>query len=342
MLAKIKPVPELSNVTADVFRNDIYPARQPVLMRGLVSDWESVKAAQESNASLVRYLKRLDNQSSVQIQFGDPGFNGKLFYDQNMTGVNFQRERLPLGTALDRILCGDGGPYYIASTPADQIVPHFPENNRLSFLSPDIQPRLWINNPVTVRTHFDLSQNIACVVSGRRTVTLFPPEQTSNIYMGPLDHTPSGVPVSLVDPEDIDHNRFPRFRTAMEHALVAELEPGDALFIPYFWWHHVRSTEQFNLLVNYWWNEYEAFGSPMDAFLLGLLTVRDLPPSMKEPWKILFDTHVFSNDQTASQHIPSHARGALGPLSWPARTNLWQSLSRNIANLANLMLRDRR
>ena len=29
-------------------------------------------------------------------------------------------------------------------------------------------------------------------------------------------------------------------------AQTAELEPGDAIYIPYFWWHHVRSLTGFN------------------------------------------------------------------------------------------------
>ena len=56
--------------------------------------------------------------------------------------------------------------------------------------------RVWIGNAVTVAPHFDVSENIACVVAGRRRFILFPPEQTANIYPGPMDVTPAHVPIS--------------------------------------------------------------------------------------------------------------------------------------------------
>jgi oxalate decarboxylase/phosphoglucose isomerase-like protein (cupin superfamily) len=48
-------------------------------------------------------------------------------------------------------------------------------------------------------------------------------------------------------------NRFPRFQQALEAASVAGMEPGDAIFVPSMWWHHVESLASFNILVNYWW-----------------------------------------------------------------------------------------
>jgi quercetin dioxygenase-like cupin family protein len=38
-------------------------------------------------------------------------------------------------------------------------------------------------------------------------------------------------------------------------AMEAELSPGDAIFIPMGWFHHVEALERFNVLVNYWWDE---------------------------------------------------------------------------------------
>ena len=38
---------------------------------------------------------------------------------------------------------------------------------------------------------------------------------------------------------------FPLFTDAREQALVAELEPGDALYLPKLWWHQVQSTGAF-------------------------------------------------------------------------------------------------
>lgn len=62
-----------------------------------------------------------------------------------------------------------------------------------------------------------------------------------------------------LDAPELD--RFLRYAEAMAAAQVAELEPGDAIFIPYMWWHGVQALDPFNLLVNYWWNSpHEATG----------------------------------------------------------------------------------
>ena len=54
-----------------------------------------------------------------------------------------------------------------------------------------------------------------------------------------------------------DLERFPLFASALEKAFTAELRPGDAIFIPHDWFHHVEALERFNILVNYWWSREE-------------------------------------------------------------------------------------
>jgi hypothetical protein len=154
------------------------------------------------------------------------------------------------------------------------------------------------------------------VVAGRRRFTLFPPDQLSNLYAGPFDFTLSGPPVSMVDLRNPDLDRYPRFAQALEQAQVAELGPGDALYIPYFWWHHVESLESFNVLVNYWWNPARTLGgSPFDVLLHGILTLRDLPPAQREAWRIVFDHYVFQRSGDPMAHLPPEHRGMLGPMT---------------------------
>ncbi len=65
---------------------------------------------------------------------------------------------------------------------------------------------------------------------------LFPPEQAANLYVGPLDMTMAGQPTSMVDLEQPDLARFPRFASAQASAQMVLLEPGDAIYIPAMWW----------------------------------------------------------------------------------------------------------
>ena len=151
---------------------------------------------------------------------------------------------------------------------------------------------------------------------GRRRFTLFPPEQVANLYIGPLDLTPAGQAISLVDFHAPDLARFPRFADAMAHAQVAELGPGDALFIPSLWWHHVEALEAFNVLLNYWWRQSPAYmDTPMNALMLALMTVRDLPSEQRDAWRALFDHYVFDADERTAAHVPEAARRALAPMT---------------------------
>ena len=173
-------------------------------------------------------------------------------------------------------------------------------------------PRIWIGNAVKVQTHYDLWNNIACVLAGRRRFTLFPPDQLPNLYPGPLDITPAGVPVSMVPLENPDFERFPRFKDALAAAKVAELEPGDALYIPYGWWHHVQSLTSFNVLVNYWWANTSPLTSPLDSLLHCMLALRDLPEAERTVRRNLFDYYVFQTSGVPFAHLPPNLHGLMG------------------------------
>ena len=176
-------------------------------------------------------------------------------------------------------------------------------------------PRIWIGNATQVATHFDLSDNIALVAVGKRRFTLFPPESTADLYVGPLDRTLAGQPVSMVDPLAPDLDTYPRYAAAQEQALFADLEPGDAIYVPTLWWHHVAATAPINVLMNYWHND-AAHGGGFLALVHAMLSIRDLPAPQREAWRHWFDHFVFGEDAPHSAvHLPPHARGVHGPPS---------------------------
>ena len=151
--------------------------------------------------------------------------------------------------------------------------------------------------------------------------------------MGLVLATPAGQPISLVDFSAPDFNRFPRFAQALEAGEVVEMEPGDALFIPSMWFHHVEGLAPVNLLINAWWRQTpEYVDSPLSTLRLALMTLRDLPEKEKRVWQHHLQHFVFSDDPHAWDHIPEAARGLLGPidetLSRQARTQLLNQLKR--------------
>jgi hypothetical protein len=297
--------------------DEVLQSARPVLLRGLVRHWPLVQAAQRSNAEFCDYLRGFGAQTRLSLWRGGPQIGGRFFYNGDLSGFNFRSEVQTFGTLLDELLAGTPDAVYLGSTEVDNAFPGLRLQNdltALAALNPHVS--LWLGNRTQVAAHFDQPDNVACVVAGRRRFTLFPPDQVANLYIGPLDLTPAGQAISLVDAARPDLERFPRYAQALEHAQVFELLPGDALFIPSQWWHGVESLEPINALVNFWWRQSPPFmDSPQNTLMMALLTLRDLPKAQRDAWRALFNHYVFDADDQTAAHIPLAARGALAPIN---------------------------
>ena len=180
--------------------------------------------------------------------------DGRFNYNADFSGFNFERKLATLDQLLDLLLRQRGHEQALFdvrgwdSDPEAPAIPH-PEysGDRCWIWQRDTLISLWLGNRTHTATHWDQSQNLACVVAGRRRFTLFPPEQLKNLYVGPLEFTLAGQPISLVDIDAPDLETYPRFKEAMKTARRAELGPGDALYIPALWWHDVLSLEDFGV-----------------------------------------------------------------------------------------------
>jgi hypothetical protein len=330
-------IPEVHGVDRASFDAEIRPAARPVVLRGLAADWPAVRAARRSDEALVDYLKRFSHVEPVAAIVGAPDIEGRFFYTPDLTALNFTRGRSALDPFLDRLLRdrGTAHPFAMAvqSIPAPDLLPGFAQDNATALVDPSVVPRLWLGNAIRVATHYDLMENIGVVVAGRRRFTLFPPDQVANLYMGPYELTPAGTPISLVDPDAPALDRYPRFVEAMAHAYEATLEPGDALYIPYHWWHAVASLAPMNVLCNYWWDPGpKGMASPYDALLLALYALRTLPANQRDVWRTMFDHLIFQTHGDPVAHLPPEIRGVLGEADQAGfermRTTLLQSLAR--------------
>ena len=332
-LESLRPIREWRNVDAAVFREQIAPLNAPAVLKGFVRDWPAVQAGLQSPAAFWDYTKRFDSGRAVETSIGPPAIKGRFFYRDDMRGFNFEHRKEPVATAMRRLLSGLNNPdlpaIYIQAAALADCLPGFADENILP-VPTSAQPRIWIGNAVIVAAHYDLSENIACVVCGRRRFTLFPPEQIRNLYVGPFDLTPAGTPISMVSLEEPDLQRFPHFAEALSAAETADLDAGDALYIPYFWWHHVKSLEPFNVLVNYWWNDARAVVSPYQSLLLALLALKDLPADQRKAWREVFDHYVFQLHGDPVAHIPPENRGPLGKLTLEQAVRLRTSLGESL------------
>jgi hypothetical protein len=294
-------------------------AQTPFVVRGLASDWPLVRAGRESAGAARSYLVGRARPRSFPVNIGTPGGGDRLFYDATMA-MNFRMAQGPLGEILQGIAANEDKPdapvIYLSSLDLEGYFDGLREENNLPLGDRKPIESIWIGGRTRIAAHNDVPDNLAVCAVGRRRFTLFPPEQLANLYPGPLENTPAGRPVSMVDFRTPDFAAYPGFREALRHAQVAELEPGDAIFVPSLWWHQVEGLAPFNVLVYYWWRDAPAFlGKPEDALFHAILALRDLPSADRSRWRDLFDHYVFEASEGLTAHLPEEARGILAPLT---------------------------
>ena len=305
IFAKLPPVPE--RVVADAAALDaaLRTADRPFVVRGLVANWPLVQAGRRSAAAARRYLLDHRRDMPFTVSVGANGSDGRLFYDEAMA-MNFATFKTRLDEVFAHIdkseQAGDPRPIYLASIDMQGYFDGLHEANHVDLGDRTPLASIWMGTRTRIAAHNDVPDNLACVAVGRRRFTLFPREQFRNLYLGPIDNTPAGRAVSMVDFHAPDFAAHPKFR--------------DALYIPAMWWHHVEGLSDFNVLVNYWWRETPRWlGQPQDAMNHAMLAIRDLPDDEKAHWRAMFDHYVFANGPDVVDHIPEAARGVLAPLT---------------------------
>ena len=327
-----KQVATKTGVTADNISTALLQSSQPLHLPGFATHWPAVYAAKQGDAAISEYLLSQYNGEPLNAYTSDISSGGRVFYNADFSGFNFK----PVHAKLDQLLAVPQGAahWYVGAAFVPRWFPQWLQQQQVPALAQyanDPLVSLWIGNQSRVAAHADLPQNLAVVVAGRRRFTVFPPEQLANLYIGPLDASPAGRAISLVDFTKPDLTRFPKFAEAMAQAQVIELEPGDAIIIPSMWWHHVEGLSPLNVLMNFWWRDSPAYApSPEQALKLAMLSINGLPAEQKAAWRAHFEHYVFG--QGGAEHIPEHLRGLQGPLTEPearqVRAELLNKLNR--------------
>jgi len=84
---------------------------------------------------------------------------------------------------------------------------------------------------------------------------LIPPTQRNLLYIDNLleerqEFKPKNYcPVNFYEP---DYERFPEFAN-VRGKMYVKLNEGDLLYLPAFWWHHVKSARNKNIAINFWY-----------------------------------------------------------------------------------------
>ena len=309
----------------------------PWVARGYLREWPVVEHGKQGDEKALAYLASFYQGRPVSAFLAEPEYKGRFFYNEDVTGFNFVQVDTRLDQVFSKLLSlkdeSNAPSLYVGSTQTSAWLPGFNEAHPLPATLPGVMTSLWIGNQSRVAAHFDFPRNIAGCVIGQRRFTLFPPDQVANLYVGPWDLTPAGQPISMVDFENPDYDRFPRFAEAEANAVVTELAPGDVIYIPNMWWHQVESLSVINGLVNFWWQETPGvYGSPTEALKHAFLSIRSLPLHQRNALKSLFDHYVFAEDTQHLEHLPEASWGRLDSvpdfLARQLRAELTNSLKR--------------
>ncbi len=322
--------------------DELFSGNEPVLLRGLVSDWPIVQAGKESPEKAMEVLLSGYSGKPAKVYVGAPEDGGRYHYNEDCTALNYHVETIKLDEMFSRIKEGfnePNSPYlYSPSLVYTDGFPSLQEENGLNLTHGSIKPdhlvaKIWIGTQSIASAHFDMPSNIACCLVGKRRFTLFPPDQVHNIYPGPLHPTPGGQVITMANLRDPDFEVHPRFKEALENSVIADMEPGDALYYPSMWWHEVEAKDRFNIMVNYWWHSSPFYmGDPLHVIMHGVLALRDRPDSVKQAWRELFDYYLFGPTDRPREHLPEASHGALADLdetmARKLRATLQQTLNR--------------
>ncbi|XP_002737509.2 uncharacterized protein LOC100370566 [Saccoglossus kowalevskii] len=95
--------------------------------------------------------------------------------------------------------------------------------------------------------HQDGYENIITLVAGKKKFFLAHPRDSHKLYANQFTTLPGLSPVL---PDKVDMEKFPLVAD-LEYYEV-EMEAGDQLYVPMFWWHQVRSFNSPNIAVSLW------------------------------------------------------------------------------------------
>jgi ribosomal protein L16 Arg81 hydroxylase len=225
-------VPRVPKLSRQQFLDEYYALNRPVVMTGAMDDWPAFKRWTSPE------LKRRFGKRVVSVQANrssDPK------YEQNSDHL---RRDMTFGDYVDLVeSSGETNDFYITANNSgtnkdalkelwDDIV-LFPEYLRDD--DPDNRGFFWFGPKGTVTPlHHDLTNNFMAQVRGRKLVRLVAPYELPHLYNNRHCYT-------QVDLDRIDYERFPLFRNAS--ITDVEIGPGDLLFLPVGWWHHVLGLE---------------------------------------------------------------------------------------------------
>lgn len=227
----LKPVDTFDQIDPEVFKRDYYKKEKPVIIRQLSHDWPAYTKWNWD------YFKQLVGEKRV------PLYNNVK--SDAYTPINTADDYKTFGEYIDMIRSGPAAWrifLFNIFDHAPQLIKDFtwPEHLMKGYVKK--YPMLFTGGEGAItHMHFDIdiSHIIHSQFAGRKRVLLFPHSEKDKLYRKPFEV------LSLADfsryyeaGSKVDYEKFPALKLAEGYDVI--LEPGDTLFMPSGYWHHME------------------------------------------------------------------------------------------------------
>lgn len=239
---RFRQVDRVDCPSIEMFYTEYLKKDVPVIMTGVIDHWPALTKWVDCN-----YFLRLAGLRTVPIEMGRK-YTDHEWTQKLMTIEDFIKNHV----LKDNLNCLG----YLAQY---QLFDHIPEllkditrPDYLSFAANenDIEINSWYGPRGTVSPlHQDCKHNLFTQVVGEKSIYLFPPSDTDNLYPHNEDLLSN---TAIIDPRHNNYVLFPKYANARGQHCI--LKPGEMLFVPKNWWHFVEAlTICFS--VSFWWSK---------------------------------------------------------------------------------------
>jgi jumonji domain-containing protein 7 len=235
----------IARVSSKAFSSEFFAQGQPAIITDALTDWQiETRWTPEALARTAR------DRRIVSSRAGDGRYRFAPSDEGSRSNV-FETSEIEFGEAARRLLDpGDGDTVYVMQ----QSIPEkLPELLGHVVVPPWIAGQqnainLWFGRRTATQLHFDHSNNFFAQLYGNKEFTLFAPADSEHLY--PYHHDSATSHLSYVDLDEPRLDKYPNFARATADRFT--MQPGELLFLPAFWWHHVRASGV-AVSVNFWW-----------------------------------------------------------------------------------------
>ena len=226
----LRPVPTFDVIKPEVFKKEFYEPGEPVVIKKLAHDWPAYTKWNWD------YFKELVGHKKV------PLYNNVK--SDAYTPINKADDYKTFGEYIDMISKGPAGWrifLFNIFDHAPQLINDFtwPEHLMKGFVKK--YPMLFTGGATSItHMHFDidLSHILHTQFAGRKRVLMFPFKEQFKLYRKPFEVLSLADFSNYYEEGKPDYSKFPALKLAEGYDFI--LEPGDTLFMPAGYWHHME------------------------------------------------------------------------------------------------------